>query len=421
MNDVVRQTFENKTEFKEFISQSKDRLKDLTDPNSVPQLAGIGSNLTSILSGFYSDTEVVASILPIEDMPIQYPSATLSIKHRDIAVDVENVGHGLQRAMLFSIVRFLTGRDLEEEKGEEFTSPQSDIIIIIEEPEIYQHPLKQSTFYGAFKAITESFNRHTGIRVQIIFTTHSEKFVHMADIAHVRRISKRKCEDGHFSTDCNSLSLTDFSAGMAGLLQSPNPKSEIAFAAGLHIFTREVSEGFFADTVLIVEGVSDAEMIRAYFEIRRPDLDLSGLSVISVGGKSKLDKPFFAFDKMGIPAFVLWDNDFSEKGNDRAQTIKRNRRLMRMIGEEEDDFPSGVFERGAAFRGHIESYLQSEVGLVKYTEIMNRHCTGFDITSKEACKSPVVARAIINEIAAGDAELSMLDEIAISIGKLLHA
>lgn len=193
LNEIVRQSFENKEEFQNFVSETNHRLAELTDPAGVPQLAGISKKLTSVLSRYYSDTDLVADLSKANEIVVSFPSPLVNVLHRGLKVDVGSVGHGLQRAIFFSLVQFLAEEQATQpassDASELFDEAQSDIILLIEEPEIYQHPLKQFLFYEAFKEISAAHNKITGIRIQIIFTTHSEKFVDIRDVEKIRLIS----------------------------------------------------------------------------------------------------------------------------------------------------------------------------------------------------------------------------------------
>lgn len=84
------------------------------------------------------------------------------------------LGHGLQRAVILTVLRFMADHRAEQEgTGQEFSEPQSDLIVAIEEPEIYQHPTKQRLFGKLLRTLAQGFNAHTGIRIQTIFVTHS--------------------------------------------------------------------------------------------------------------------------------------------------------------------------------------------------------------------------------------------------------
>jgi hypothetical protein len=398
LSEIVRQTFENKAELRDFLSVTNTRLAELTDPSAIPQLAGISDRLTSTVRRYYSDTDLIADLNPAEEIAVTFPSPVISVLHRGLKVDVGSVGHGLQRAIFFSLVQFLAEEQadqLDEQTSDEFSEAQSDIILLIEEPEIYQHPLKQSLFYKAFQEIAAGFNKNSGIRIQIIFATHSEKFVAMQQIDKVRIISKRNSVDG-FSTIVRSLSLGEFSSGIAQAIGAQTPLSDEAFAATLHIFSREISEGFFADKILLVEGVSDKAIFEGLYLRSGSSAQREGVSIIEVGGKTKIDKPLYAFKRLGIPVYAVFDNDKTAKScKDNAASAKRNKLIQTICGQMElEEFPVGVFADFSCLDGNLEAYLKEEVR-EQYAGILDEVCTNFGIGARDAVKTPAAVSAFL--------------------------
>ncbi|RFZ89285.1 DUF2813 domain-containing protein [Shinella sp. WSJ-2] len=411
LSEIVKQTFENKSEFTEFIALANRRIAELSDPTSVPQLAGISDRLTSAVSRYYSDTNLIADLNKANEINVTFPSPLINVVHRGLKVDVADVGHGLQRAIFFSLVQFLAEEHAGKSNGAEaleFSEAQSDIILLIEEPEIYQHPIKQALFYDAFKEISADFNRQSGIRIQVIFATHSEKFVSIKEISNIRIISKRVgLED--VATHVKSLSISDFSSGMAAVIGAARPLSDEAFSAGLHIFNREVSEGFLAEKIILVEGVSDKAILEAALLLDNSSAHREGISIIEVGGKTKIDKPLFAFRALGIPVHVVFDNDSAAA--DQKASAKRNRNIQIICGvNDPEDFPVGVSDLYSCFDGNLESYLEATTG-DRYHEFMIRVCDDFGLSRTDALKTPAVVSAFLLRARASDINFRVLDQI----------
>ncbi|KQS79265.1 hypothetical protein ASG25_11960 [Rhizobium sp. Leaf384] len=409
LNEIVRQTFENRKDFSDFVAQSNNKIAELTDPSTVPQLSGISDRLTQTVGRYYSDTGLIADLNKANELTVTFPSPLISVLHRGLKVDVSQVGHGLQRAIFFSLVQFLAEEQTEKgSDGHVFKEAQSDIILLIEEPEIYQHPLKQSLFYDAFKEICSGFSIVSGIRIQIIFATHSEKFVRLRDIDKVRLISKRPVGDSYV-TLVKALSIAQFSSGMAALVGSDIALSDEAFSAGLHIFSREVSEGFFADQIILVEGVSDKAILEGMFLHLGYDPYRDGISIIPVDGKTKLDKPLFAFRALGIPVYTVFDNDKSARTC--KDSVKRNRVLQTICRSQNiEDFPVGVFSEFCCFDGNLESYVKS---LLKeeYKAIIGEVSAAFEVSAREVVKTPAVVQAFLKTAIDRGHEFTMLSQL----------
>ena len=89
---------------------------------------------------------------------------------------VSNKGHGLQRAIIFAILRCyseqVTGTGVEKKKT---------MIFAVEEPELYMHPQAQRTIRRTFKDIAEKGD-------QVLFSTHSASLVDVAFFDEVIRV-----------------------------------------------------------------------------------------------------------------------------------------------------------------------------------------------------------------------------------------
>ncbi|MEX0955977.1 MAG: AAA family ATPase [Rhizobiaceae bacterium] len=423
LSEIVKQTFENKKEFVDFLEETNNKLAEITDPKQVPQLSGISDRLTSTLNRYYSDTSLVADLDSANEIKVNFPAPLVNVVHRGLQGDVSHVGHGLQRAIFFALVQFLAEEQATPEEGEKsedgFSEPYSDIILLIEEPEIYQHPLKQVLFYEAFKDIVTSYNKSNGIRMQIAYATHSEKFVNIVDVDKVRLISKANVEEA-LETHSKRLSIAEFSSGMADHI-SPDiqPMPEASFKAGLHIFSREISEGFFADKVVLVEGVSDKAILQAAYHQRKLDPLHRGVALIQTDGKTKIDKPLFAFLALGIPAYTIFDNDSDKEGKDeKANAIKRNRLIQSILNcDNFEDYPVGCFPKFSAIPGNLENYLKAEMG-DDYSLVKQEMCAHFHIGGNEASKSPAVVGGMLTLAKAKGYNFVLLDEMIDAISAL---
>ena len=143
MADIAKQTFENKKEISDFLEKTKIEFEALADPDNIPQLASISNQLTDSIRRFYNDSKLEAQWLKGQGINVEYPAPRIIVDHGGITSDLSRVGHGLQRAALFAIVQFLAEQHAANDKQEDqevFDDAASDIIVLVEEPEIYQHP-----------------------------------------------------------------------------------------------------------------------------------------------------------------------------------------------------------------------------------------------------------------------------------------
>lgn len=392
LSDIANQIFENRKELKEFIEESRIVARKLTDPSGIPQLNNISEALTAAVQRFYGDTKIEAEWVADDPLKVVFPTPKVFLQHRGAKVGVDYVGHGLQRAVLFAIVQFLAERQniSANDKQEKYSEPLSDIVIMIEEPEIYQHPIKQKQIYEAFRQIAKKYDETTGIRVQIIYTTHSEKLIDMADFDAVRIIRKAE-KDKNYTTTCNSITLDACSVLMAKAAVKEMPMPATTFGAKLHIFSRDVSEGFFADKVVLVEGSTDKAILEGAFKSLGRNAVEEGVSIISMSGKSTLDKPFLIFSELKIPTYLVFDND--EKKTAKKQKNDSNLLLQRLCGVlNPQQWPNGVFDKFAVMPGDLEGYLSLILG-DQYEALMDQISLSFELGVEDIKKTPAAVSA----------------------------
>ncbi|MCY7283099.1 MAG: AAA family ATPase [Cyanobacteria bacterium CAN_BIN43] len=160
-----------------------------------------------------------------------------------------------------------------------------DALIVIDEPELHLHPKWQSTLLGLF----EKLSIETGN--QFLLATHSPIFVSPASIQYVSRV---------FSTEQHSE--------IVRLKNETLPEAKHLFSIVNGLNNEKM---FFADKVVLVEGISD----RLFFDAIFQKLGLGKGStqiceVISVGGKG-----FFApYEQLlkacRVPYAVIADLDY---------------------------------------------------------------------------------------------------------------
>lgn len=422
VDTIARQTIENNADFQDFMKMANEKIADFTNPAKVPVLAEISGELTKILAGYYRDSSISTTWKPIEQIQPAFPSSELEVKDNDFVTNIDGVGHGLQRAIILTILQYVAERRHKGDGGEKFKQAQSDIIIAIEEPEIYQHPVKQRLFANLLRRLTLSFNEETGIRVQTVFVTHSPLLVSLTECEGIRMVRCIK-NDGKRNVYVNEISL-DQCAKTCAELSDTKPEDAwtgAQFGTKLHTITSEVAEGFFGKCVVLVEGVGDKAVIEATYRMRGRDPHAEGIVIAEVGGKSNLDKPIVVFSKLQIPCFWIFDNDQSDKNKKAENSIKLNRILQRASGLAADkcvDWPNGVFSNFASWDGRVEDYIEGIVG-EKFQKMTEEIAADFDIAPSSCVKFPASASAALTRCAKDGHKFPKLEEIVSAIDKLI--
>lgn len=169
-----------------------------------------------------------------------------------------------------------------------------------------------------------------------------------------------------------------------------------------------MSEGFFADVAVLVEGEDDRAAILGIAKSKDIELESSGFAVIPCGGKTCLDRPAAIFRQLGIPVYLLWDGDKGEKDTNP----KDNHRLLRLMGQEVEDWPSKICDDFFCFEVKLEDTLCAEIGVDNFkgylAECQNCYC----ITKKKyALKNPMVISDIIQKAKAEGKKSPTLEAI----------
>ena len=416
LSEISRQIYSNKKEVADFIQSANNQFSDIVDPSRIPELGGLSELLTASVQRYYQRSSLLAEWKVQDGLTVEFPKPTIRVEDQGFQTTLENVGHGLQRASLFAIIQFLGERALAASADAEFDTAQSDIILLVEEPEIYQHPHKQLVISDAFHSICKEFSASTGIRFQIIFTTHSEKFVglHKFQSARILRRAEGFAVPSH---SANGISLSECSKFFADLVDKPAMSDE-AFEAKMHIFSREVCEGFFAEKVILVEGVTDKAVIEGYYRSKGVSAASEGIAIIAVDGKTKIDKPLYIFSKLGIPTYPVFDGDQSK--DRKKQNSHSNIIIQKVLGIAEPiEFPDGVFDSHAVFSCNLESYLKQCIGESNYGEIFAQISEELGLSQDDLCKTPLAIESVMTEAKTRfGTEFPYLDQIMASIDRI---
>ena len=287
-----------------------------------------------------------------------------------------------------------------------------NFVIAIEEPELYQHPSRQRYLSEIMIKLTSGEIPGVAEKTQIIYCTHSPLFVkisHIDQIRLVRKISHNSSEPK--ITQITKTKLEDIANSLNTLDEVNTYTSESLLARLQAIMTTWMNEGFFADVVVLVEGEDDRAAILGVAFAMGHDLESRGIAVIPSGGKNNIDRPYLIFNHLKIPTYVLWDSDYGKgetEGNcekcqrplDRKANPEDNKRILKLLGENEEEWPNYVKDKFACFENDLEFTLKTELGIEIFDECLALFQEEFGITKlKQAMKNP---KFFTNLIRTGD-------------------
>ncbi len=184
--------------------------------------------------------------------------------------------------------------------------PKSDLLLLfIEEPEVYMHPQMQQLFIRHIKEYITS----NKVDAQIIITTHSSHIVAESGIDEKKGFNRIR----FFDISTGGLNIKDFSN-----LKLNRDGDEIQKMKFLqqYLLTQKC-DLFFADYVIMVEGVTERILIPYMIKKVAPELNNKYISIIEVGGAYG-HKFRELLEFINVPTMILTDIDSIDINSNRS-------------------------------------------------------------------------------------------------------
>lgn len=310
-----------------------------------------------------------------------------------VRTPVEAKGHGLQRSMIFTILRAYAEVAHIRKAGEK--AAERSTIFAVEEPELYLHPQSQRTVMAVLRKISEG-------RDQIFYSTQSSLFV---DVAHFDEICimRREEVDGQLASNPTQLSMEAMLADLKcrkGITGTPEGIREQYANA----FDPTVNEGLFGDSVVVVEGASELYALPVFARALEYDFDRANVAIVQAGSKGPMDRLLRIFNGFGIPTYLLFDGD---RDNSDAEVKRKTLELLALVGspaDSIDDVGTTVSDSHTVFETTYEDALKAEV-------------FGFDELASAAsarlgpCGKPLMHRYVARGLAAEEKVPALIAEI----------
>ena len=407
MDIIVRSAMQQNENIKQYQEEVNSKYQDLIKPSNFPRLSELENALTDSLREYYQDVDVKLNWREGGGVTLPPPQANISFKEDKFEYPVERAGNGIQRAFIISLLHQLlvvksnkptVSNDNEEAATEENSNSSEEksphglpsVILAIEEPELYQHPTKQWHCAQVLKRLSSGQLKDTFGDVQVIFCTHAPNFVDLSEFENIRITTKNTSDDATIKeTKLNFTSIRE----VADLLEKSWEKSQGDFSeestqSRMHIFGTELSEGFFADVVVLVEGATDKAAIQTVAELMGYNFPEHNIAVLSVSGKPNLNRPCAVFKKLKIPVFLIWDSD-KNKNEDKSDI---NEALQRMLGVDDskiEKHPKGIFESFACFEEDLNVQMKNDFG-DDFQQVFEEACRTLGYGASKGDKNPYV-------------------------------
>ncbi len=369
-------------EYKQIVDQKQESLKELSASLTKRLSSWAHPGATANLV-WENDAESAVRVLP--------PSIKLFAGESGFEGDLARFGHGFQRSYLLAVLQELA----DTLKGIDTGGQSPTLILACEEPELFQHPPQTRHLAAVFQELSAGNS-------QVIVTTHSPYFVFGQHFGSVRVTQRATDKNSSSVTGCkieriaqkiaearDEADALPISAQQAKLQQALQPR---------------LSEMFFADRVVLVEGIEDVSMLTSWLiETGKWDYCRGrGLHFVPVDGKNNFVEPIVLARAHGIPHFVVFDGDATIKNEDqRRKHEKDNQALLRLMGGDVGKpFPDAVVltSRYNQWPSNIGSVLRAEVGNDLYNTVCGKVRNQFGEPKASFKKNPMFVGAVVSEL-----------------------
>jgi len=377
-------TCEKKTKIEGMLDEITKQMNRSNGGERIPLIASTEKELSELLSDFFSGCDLEIEFeTPTLEFLLSSPKIYVNDGFRNV---VENKGHGLQRAVIFTILRYYAKNMISKSEG------KRNLILAVEEPEIYMHPQAQRTIRRVFRSIAEGGD-------QVIFSTHSSLFVDVANFDEIIRMEAVYEErDGKRTNKCTAWQLPMSKMIEDLVARNPNLKGKVTAESMRDLYSNAYNprrnEGFFASKIILVEGLTEEYSLPIYADVL-PEcaFDPQGISVVECGGKGAMDRLFRIFNELHIPCYILFDYD---NGSKEENNIKKSKELLALAGKPEDVSQSlRVEDSIACFPTTWESHLRTEIPDMDTLTAEARKYLGIDNSDSG---KPLIAQYIARKI-----------------------
>ncbi len=212
-------------------------------------------------------------------------------KDETIPTSHDRIGHGAVRSAIFSL---LLMKDVAEEF--ERIDNRKDYIVLFEEPELFLHPKLMKQLRTLIYKVSEADSPY-----QILCASHSPQMID---------ITKEKSSLVRMVKDAEGTKL--FQINDEFLKESKNLKTKEQLKQEMNEvlrFNPFICESFYADEVILIEGLTEEIILRGYFNEIQTEKDIF---VVNCGTVNNI--PFFQkiFSQFNIKYHVICDTDSAE-------------------------------------------------------------------------------------------------------------
>jgi predicted ATP-dependent endonuclease of OLD family len=330
INDILKPVVNSSTAYQELVSHiqefsQKIKTESTSDNRSV-------SDLEKWINEEIKDWGVAFNLgvnpPTVDDIIKNLIRHSLTDSALNAEMSPDAFGHGLQRHLIYTLIRIAANYTAAKpESNKKEFSPKMELLLF-EEPEAFLHPPQQVVLDTSLRQLSSQPGR------QVIAASHSPLFVSsntddLSDLVRIRRV------DG--KTKVAQISKTrlqkifEDNQELAVILGHDSSEPDLEAVRHFLWLNPERSSLFFADAVLIVEGVSEQVLINYLLKTGQITTDSKGIFVLETLGKYNIHRFMNLLGEFRIDHAVLHDMDANKTGQEKEKQEKLNELIKKAV------------------------------------------------------------------------------------------
>jgi len=193
VDNLVTTALASRADIVGFRAEFEERFKQVYAPENLTEIDRVATAVNDLLGNYAPG--VALSLNWQEAVPPTFGLPAFHTRLGDDAYDtpIALQGHGMQRALVLSLLQLMASQrgDIAA-SGDDHPVAAPDLIIAIEEPELYLHPA-QCRYLAALLA--ELATGEDPPHIQVMYATHSPYFVRIDRFEQIRAIRRRAHSD----------------------------------------------------------------------------------------------------------------------------------------------------------------------------------------------------------------------------------
>ncbi|MFX1591977.1 MAG: ATP-dependent endonuclease [Promethearchaeota archaeon] len=396
LNLTIKKTHIETPELSEFKKSAQRDYKEMISCDLESKTSDLSEELSERLNNFAPGCNVFINYQP-GDIKFSDTIYGTELEEFGFKGPISFLGHGVQRSFFFTLLQYLGEQRFidkiqitQTEENSSLESSKFFILLIIEEPELYQHPNRIKLIMKIFQELT-SKSTNSLFHFQIICSSHSPHLIDVQNANTIRLLRKVK-EGEEFKVLVKEVDLNIIAQKLREMWEFPEEirsDESTLISRLITIMSPELSEGFFADKVVLVEGFEDKAVLYAIDQqLHENNFDKFGITIIPTLGKRNMDRPALIFKELEIPTYIIFDTDSDKKGDDLESHKKCNIALRKIMGDVDiqDSIEQKIETHWASLDPNLTFIIKNSIEEDYYNQEMNSLKEFYQFHSIKDCR-----------------------------------